>query len=261
MLTRMKPLLKRLFGKRPVHCWPIKQIDDQVLHLCPRGKVESDLKHGALLSALRDGRFSGGVRMGDSGIVLNAQLFEALVPEEDLQQDEDGLVHWRGRMWLVAQAPQHCWTWTGRLVAVPNQLGLAPRLISREDTSAIRRRADPQAAPPGRVVFRAQDALEDPTKDLRDAITRSQRSRAQFRYRERLINEAEGIDWPAPPDWNAASGWKDAPDWHAAPGRKAAPEMKEAPGAKEAPGVREANDAKGERAAARPRRTRRAENA
>ncbi|QTF91304.1 hypothetical protein [Halomonas sp. BM-2019] len=188
-------MLKRLFGKRPVHCWPIKQIDDQVLHLCPRSRVASDLKHDALLAALRQGRFSGGVRMGESGLVLNAQLFEALVPEEDLQQEEDGLVLWRGRRWRVAQVPQYSWTWTGGLVASPNPLGTGPQLVSREDISVIRRRADPRAAPPGPVVFRAEDALEDPTRDLRDAISRSQRSRAQFHYRDLVIREAKGIDW------------------------------------------------------------------
>ncbi|WP_416137067.1 hypothetical protein ACM26W_11125 [Halomonas sp. HK25] len=178
-------MLRRLFGKRPVHCWAIKQIDHQVLHLCSRGKVESTLKPDALLRALRDDRFGGGVRMGDSGIVLNAQLFEAVVPEADLQQDDEGMVRWRGRRWMVAQVPQHSWTWTGRLVASPNPLNVGPRLVSHEDTSMIRKRADGHSPPPGRVVFRAQDALEDPTKDLREAIERSQRSRAQFRHRER----------------------------------------------------------------------------
>jgi len=176
-------MLKRVFGKKTVQCWVIKQVDQGLLHLCTLGRPDSRLKPGPLKEALRQRRFSGGVTMGEGGLVLNARLFEALVPEEDLELTPDGLANWRGRYWMVSQVPQTCWTWEGGLIAERNPLGEQPPMVSREDVSALRQRAERASGLFGKAVFRPQDALEDPTQDVRHAIERAMQSRAEFSQR------------------------------------------------------------------------------
>ena len=176
-------MLRRVFGKKTVRCWVIKQLDTQMLHLCLLGRPDSRLKPEPLKEALRQQRFSGGISMGESGLLLNARLFDALVPEEDLELAHDGLAHWRGRFWMVSQVPQKCWTWEGRLVAERNHLNDQPLLVSREDVSAISRRAERAPGLTDKAVFRSQDALEDPDKDIRYAIERGLKSRAEFAHR------------------------------------------------------------------------------
>ncbi|WP_445005451.1 hypothetical protein [Halomonas mongoliensis] len=175
-------MLRRVFRKKAVQCWVIKQLDRQLLHLCSLGRPDSRLKPEPLKEALRQQRFSGGIAMGESGLLLNARLFEAIVPEEDLELTHDGLAHWQGRLWVVSQVPQKCWTWEGRLVAEHNPLHSTPPLISREDVSAISLRAERAPGLSDKAVFRSQDALEDPDKDIRYAIERSLTSRAEFAH-------------------------------------------------------------------------------
>ncbi|WP_445000732.1 hypothetical protein [Halomonas mongoliensis] len=182
-------MLKRVFRKKPVQCWVVKQVDQRLLHLCTLGRPDSRLKPEPLKEVLRQKRFSGGVIMGESGLVLNARLFDALVPEEDLELTHDGLANWRGRYWMVSTVPQKCWTWEGNLVAESNLLGSQPPMVSREDVSALSLRAD-RAPGLGKAVFRSQDALEDPNKDIRHAIERAMQSRAEFSQRYQEANEA-----------------------------------------------------------------------
>ncbi|MDR5867466.1 hypothetical protein [Halomonas koreensis] len=159
-------MFKRLFGKTPVRCWIVKQIDDRVLHLCGRGQLETQMKSREAARALADGDYRGGVRFDGTGIVLNSRLFAALVPLESLTLDEDGTALWQGRRWAVSRVPQRCWSWEGRLVAEPVAEG-PPRLASSEDVSGIREHVDASRPTPGPVEFRAGDALEDPRYDMR----------------------------------------------------------------------------------------------
>ncbi|MDI5892214.1 hypothetical protein [Halomonas rhizosphaerae] len=155
-------MLKKLFGTSPVEAWVIKQVDDGLLHLCGQGTLESRDKRKAVLAALAQGQFQGAVRLAGGGLVLNARLFAALVPLDDLTLTDDGQAHWQGRLWRVSQVPQRCWSFEGRLVAQQgvNVGGLG--LVSVEDVSGIRRRVDPDPAqPPGEVIFRADNELED----------------------------------------------------------------------------------------------------
>ncbi|XKE44444.1 hypothetical protein LG302_13840 [Halomonas organivorans] len=158
-------MLKRLFRKTPVRCWIIKQIDERILHLCGQGRLETALKPREAARLLEGGEYRGGVRIGDTGIVLNSRLFAALVPLDGLHLDGSDIAYWRGRAWGISQVPQHCWAWEGRLVAKPNPAGHPP-LVSSEDVSGIRGRVDESRQAPGRVEFRAGDALEDPHYDL-----------------------------------------------------------------------------------------------
>ncbi|MDN3520744.1 hypothetical protein [Halomonas ramblicola] len=157
-------MLKRLFRKQRPRCWIIKQVDPDLLHLCGQGTLESDLKADEALTRAREGRYRGGVRMGDTGLVLNGGLFELLVPEHELRLDAEYRAHWHGRWWEVATVPQQCWTWTGRLVTRPNPLNALPHRISVEDVSEVSRRLDPRAAPPGQVEFRPVNELEAHTR-------------------------------------------------------------------------------------------------
>lgn len=155
-------MLKKLFGTTPVDVWVIKQVDDGLLHLCGQGTLQSRNKRKAVLAALAQGQFRGAVRLAGGGLVLNARLFAALVPLDDLTLTDDGQAHWQGRRWRVSRVPQRCWGFAGRLVAQPGVNVGGPGLVSAEDVSAIRRRVDrdtPQ--PPGAVTFRAENELED----------------------------------------------------------------------------------------------------
>lgn len=170
-------LLGALFGKKPIQCWVVKQVDDGLLHLCEKGTLETRQKHRQAQQDMHTGDYRGGVRMGNTGIVLNSKLFARLIPIDELTLDEDYRAHWQGSVWEVSKVPQHCWTWEGRLTTQPNILGALPRLVSTEDTSSLRSRVDTSTAPPGRVVFRAENDLEASTKDLDDAIDKARKRR------------------------------------------------------------------------------------
>lgn len=153
-------MLKRLLGNAPVEVWVIKQVEDDLLHLCGQGVLESRDRRGKMLKALREGRFEGAVHMNGGGMVLNSGLFAALVPIESLQLLPQGQARWKGRDWLVAQAPQRCWAFRGSLIAQTSPLGGG--LVSSEDVSNIRQRVDETTPrPPGEVVFRPLDANEE----------------------------------------------------------------------------------------------------
>ena len=173
-----------MFGnlfRKPIKVWVIKQIDDATLHLCGQGAPASDQKHKQVLAALEAGRYEGGVRMGDTGIVVNTRRLAAVVPLEALQLLDDGnTAEWQGRRWAVSHAPQRGWAFDGPLVAEPNPAGGNHALVSREDVGHIRRnvRQDGGTAQ-GEVTFRPDNALEDPEKDLRASIEAAQLRRTE----------------------------------------------------------------------------------
>jgi hypothetical protein len=153
-------MLKRLLGKGPVEVWVIKQIGNDLLHLCGQGTLESRDRRSKVLKALQEERFSGAVHMSGSGVVLNSRLFDALVPIESLKLLPQGQARWKGRDWLVSHVPQRCWAFRGPLVAQASPFG--DGLVSSEDVSDIRQRVDETTPrPPGEVVFRPLNTLED----------------------------------------------------------------------------------------------------
>ena len=173
-------MIRHLFKTAPLKAWVIKQIDDDVLHLCGQGVLESNEKPRNVKKALEAGRYQGGVRMGDTGIVLNTRLLAALVPLDRLKLVEDGRqAEWQGRRWHVSQVPQRCWDFDGHLVTHENPMFTAPELISTEDVSGISKHVDRDKAPPGEVVFRPDNALEDPRRDIEAAIKKVQDRRKQ----------------------------------------------------------------------------------
>ncbi|WP_416136986.1 hypothetical protein ACM26W_10695 [Halomonas sp. HK25] len=155
-------MLKRLLGKTPIDIWVIKQVEADLLHLCGRATLEARPNRKAILAALEEGHFAGAVKMATGGVVLNARLFQALVPAEQLEPLPDGQARWRGRDWSLSQVPQRCWTFQGRLIAQPDPTSASGALISAEDVSGIRQRVA-QSTPqhPGEVVFRPENANED----------------------------------------------------------------------------------------------------
>ncbi|WP_404299048.1 hypothetical protein [Halomonas sp.] len=174
-------MLSNLFSK-PIKVWVIKQIDDTTLHLCGQGTLESDHKRRKMLEALHAGRFEGGVRMGDSGIVVNTKRLAAVVPLEALRLLDDGnTAEWQGRRWAVSHVPQRGWAFDGPLVAEPNPAGGHPAWVSREDVAHIRRNVRHDVTHPGEVTFRPDNALEDPEKDMQASIEKAQRWRNETR--------------------------------------------------------------------------------
>ncbi|MCL7942056.1 hypothetical protein M8009_17365 [Halomonas sp. ATCH28] len=181
-------MMRNPFKKAPIKAWVIKQIDDdQTLHLCGQGVLESTEKPKHVREALRTGRYQGGVRMGNTGIVLNTRRIAAVVPLDRLRLVDDGRVaEWEGRSWAVSQVPQRCWNYEGRLVTQKNPMSNSPALISTEDVSTIRKNISRDGAPPGEVVFRPANALEDPLQDTQAAIkdVQERRKRAGKGWRE-----------------------------------------------------------------------------
>lgn len=155
-------MLKRLLGKTPVNVWVIKQVDSDLLHLCGRATLEASPSRKSVLAALDEGRFTGAVKMATGGVVLNAKLFQALVPADQLELLPDGQARWRERDWSLSQVPQRCWTFPGPLIAQLDPTSASGALISSEDVTAIRERVA-QSTPqrPGEVVFRPENANED----------------------------------------------------------------------------------------------------
>lgn len=176
-------MIKRWWRREAVRCWVIKQIDEResTLHLCESGRLETRLSHREAADHLARGEYRGGVRIGDTGIVLNSALFAALVPWEALRLDDHYRAEWRGRHWEVSRVPQRCWAWEGRLIAEPTGAGALTAWQSTEDIAHLRERADDSHWHGGRASFRPADALEDPEKDIRDAIARNRARQATGR--------------------------------------------------------------------------------
>ncbi|WP_372611827.1 hypothetical protein [Halomonas sp.] len=177
-------MLKRLLGKAPVDVWVIKQIDDDLLHLCGQGVTQANARQKTVLAALEAGSYSGAVQMSGGGVVLIARLFDALVPIEALQLLPDGQARWQGREWLVAQVPQRCWAFKGKLIAQASPLG-GSGLASSEDVSGIRRQAEKETPRvPGQVVFRPENANEDPLVVPKEGPTKGPRPRSGREWRK-----------------------------------------------------------------------------
>ncbi|MDZ7854230.1 MAG: hypothetical protein U5L98_16740 [Halomonas sp.] len=173
-------MISKLFKKSPIKVWVIKQIDEEVLHLCGQGVLATNEKPRRVKEALEVGQYHGGVRMGDAGIVLNTRLLAAVVPLAHLKLLENGrIAEWQGRSWAVSQVPQRCWAYEGRLVTQENPMPTAPALISTEDVSGIGEHVNRDKAPPGEVVFRPVNALEDPLHDIEATIKEVQDRRKQ----------------------------------------------------------------------------------
>lgn len=144
-------MIHKLFKKTPIKAWVIKQIDDATLDLCGQGVLESTEKPKCVREALRTERYQGGVRMGDTGIVLNTRLIATVVPLHRLRLVEDGReAEWQGRNWAVSQVPQRCWHVEGRLVTQKNPILTSSALISTEDISTISKQINRDGAPRAR---------------------------------------------------------------------------------------------------------------
>lgn len=137
-----------LFKRKSPECWIIKQIDDDLLHLCGRGKATAKGRAKAVEEALHQGSYEGPVALDNSPLVLNSRLFAALVPITALRVDDEERAHWQGRIWHVSWVPQRCWAYEGPLTTQPTTVGGRHGLISVEDVTPIRAKASPQAAPP-----------------------------------------------------------------------------------------------------------------
>lgn len=174
-------MIKRWLRQDPVRCWVIKQVDDDRLHLCESGQLVTQLKRKEAERQLARGEYRGGVRMGDTGIVLNSALFATLVPWPALTLDDQYRAHWQGRNWAISRVPQRCWAWDGRLVAERGPAGSLPAWQSTEDLSRVRERADASEWLSGRACFRSANALEDPEKDIREAVARNRARQAANR--------------------------------------------------------------------------------
>ncbi|WP_138181670.1 hypothetical protein [Halomonas urmiana] len=180
-------MIRNLFKKAPLKAWVIKQIDPETLHLCGQGILESTEKPKQVRQALHFEQYQGGVRMGDTGIVLNTRRLAAVVPLHRLRLVEGGReAEWQGRSWTISQVPQRCWDYDGRLVTQKNPISDSPALISTEDVSCLGQYINRDGTPPGEVVFRPVNALEDPLQDTQAAIkdVRERRKRTKKGWRE-----------------------------------------------------------------------------
>ncbi|MDN3520886.1 hypothetical protein [Halomonas ramblicola] len=165
-LARLGPgafsgLWQRL-GIAPIEVWVIKQIDTEVLHLCGIGTLHTEQRPWRALTDLKRGRYCGGVRLGQTGIVLNSRLFAALIPLDSLHLEGPAKARWQGRDWQVSRVPQRSWQYEGRLVAHPEPGGGQARLVSGEDVAGIRDNIDPDACPPGTATFQPGTHWGDP---------------------------------------------------------------------------------------------------
>ncbi|MBD3894465.1 hypothetical protein IEI94_01170 [Halomonas sp. ML-15] len=138
--------------------WAVKQIDNDLLHLCGRGQLESHERNA--LKALQENRFDGAIRMHDSALVLNTRLFAALAPVEELTLVGQDQAEWQGKRYCVSWVPQRCWVYEGRLTVTHGQINGIPQRISVEDVSAIRDKAASVSHDESNVQFTSLDALE-----------------------------------------------------------------------------------------------------
>ncbi|WP_253451389.1 hypothetical protein [Halomonas sp. Y3] len=166
--------------KKLVRCWVIKQVDPGMLHLCALGTPVSPLKRPQLLEQLQQGRFEGGIQMGDTGIVLHSQLFAELIPEAELEMLDVSRARWQDQEWVIAKVPQRCWAWQGRLVAHPNTSDDGHRWISSEDVSELRRKAADGARVKEGAPFQLESDLEPPGKDVEEAVRKAQEDRQRW---------------------------------------------------------------------------------
>ncbi|WP_282041545.1 hypothetical protein [Halomonas alimentaria] len=178
MQRTISPMLGKLFGRQPIWVWSIKQADEELLHLVGRGTLESDMKPKKLRAQLLAGQYRGGIRIRDTGMVLNSHLLEAMAPEEEFWLDDtQNTALWQGKRWRLAWVPQRSWHYEGRLVAEPDPVRGGDALVSVEDVSSIRRRANTSALPNAKVVFRPVNENEHAERELRASIEEAQRSR------------------------------------------------------------------------------------
>jgi len=166
--------------KKLVRCWVIKQVDPGILHLCALGTPVSPLKPPQLLEQLQQGRFEGGIQMGDTGIVLHSQLFAELIPEETLEMLDASRARWQDQEWVIAKVPQRCWAWQGRLVAHPNASGDGHRWVSSEDVSDLRRKAEGSIVQQNEASFTLESDLEPADKDVEEAVRKAQEDRQRW---------------------------------------------------------------------------------
>ncbi|MDT8880933.1 hypothetical protein RSO68_15810 [Halomonas saccharevitans] len=153
-----------------------KQIDNNILHLCGQNALIPTSKDLGLE------KYQGGVRMGDTGIVLNTCRISAVVPLHWLRLIKGGWkAEWQGHSWTVFQVPQRCWSYDGCLVTQKNPMADSPAPISTEDVSRIGQHINRYGARPGEVVFRPDNAMKEPLQDIRAAIkeVRERRKRSE----------------------------------------------------------------------------------
>ncbi|MBZ9538289.1 hypothetical protein KGQ90_04925 [Modicisalibacter tunisiensis] len=140
--------------------WVVKQVDDHLLHLCGRGRIEPAGADDATDDAtLESGRFQGAVTLPETGQPLNARQFAALIPESRLTLVDDHTARWRERLWHVAWTPQRCWLHDGALTVERNPLAGQAPWVSTEDVSAIRAKA---GRPRQATAFYGLEALSSP---------------------------------------------------------------------------------------------------
>nr|WP_297457453.1 hypothetical protein [uncultured Halomonas sp.] len=142
--------------------WVIKQLDESLMHLCGQATAQGRGTAATKLARLREGSFSGAVRMSENGAILNAAQFAALVPEADLTLIDDDEADWQGQRWRIAWVPQRCWLHDGRLVTQRTVLHGRNHLVSIEDVSGIRAKAE---TPRQHNPFIAMEPLEQPQRD------------------------------------------------------------------------------------------------
>ncbi|WP_290784520.1 hypothetical protein [Halomonas sp.] len=146
-------MLQRV-GVSPIRVWVIKQVDADILHLCGIGTLYHPRQRPwTALETLRQHCYQGGVRLGNTGIVLNSRLFNVLVPLDALALQGPSIARWQGRDWLISRVPRRSWEHQGRLVAEREVDGEGERLISGEDVSRICDHVDRENAVTGLAVF------------------------------------------------------------------------------------------------------------
>ncbi|WFM72922.1 hypothetical protein [Halomonas sp. CKK8] len=193
-------MLGRLFCRKPLRCWVIKQIDADILHLCDTGSVDSRESPRDLKAMLKAGRYGGGVHMDTTGQLISTQTLARLVPIEELTLTDNHHAEWQGKRWSISRVPQRCWTYNGMLTAEPDPYRLGG-FISNEDVTPIRQVASSESPQIRRTaVFRPENRLEDehtsPTvSPVNEPSTKRQTARKGWR--------ADGSWGPLPPDDNA----------------------------------------------------------
>ncbi|SDK76871.1 hypothetical protein SAMN05192555_101151 [Franzmannia pantelleriensis] len=138
--------------------WAIKQIDDDLLHVCGRGELEPRERPAKALQALQENRFEGAIRMHDSALVLNARLFAALAPVDDLILRGQDRAKWCDRQYRLSWVPQRCWVYEGRLTSTLTHVNGVPQHVSVEDVSAIRDKAASAESDEASVHFASLEA-------------------------------------------------------------------------------------------------------
>ncbi|GKW49757.1 hypothetical protein [Halomonas sp. NCCP-2165] len=153
------------FKDKPPECWVIKQVDDDLLHLCGRGLATARERPKRLLAKLHAGNYQGPVSFDNSGLVLNSRLFAALVPLDALHIDDQDRARWRDRLWRVSWVPRRCWTYEGRLTTQASAAGGRIGLISVEDVASIRAKARPRATASRHSLLYGLEPLEGVTTE------------------------------------------------------------------------------------------------